>query len=252
MKEDGALEEGDVIVVPDSQEFKFLTIVFIPIFSAIAIGHRHLQQGVSRRKPADAVLIVDPGLPGRRIPRRPLDRSSSSRRSLSACDLSRGHRALPSLSPNRGPMSGQVAAAEVRTPCLGARPRYGAGPDDACTPALRPAVARLHKLVERAGQHRQHFERPPSAQQILQEQNLELNRVLVPVGQLAGKQTRARPRPGVLRSLEASRPTNVLSVSPRPAASRNACAHRNYAGPAMGRAKKITNISASLSSTSRL
>ncbi len=37
VKEDGALEEGDVIVVPDSQEFKFLTIVFIPILSAIAI-----------------------------------------------------------------------------------------------------------------------------------------------------------------------------------------------------------------------
>jgi protein involved in polysaccharide export with SLBB domain len=37
VKENGALEEGDVIVVPDSQEFKFLTIVFIPIVSAIAI-----------------------------------------------------------------------------------------------------------------------------------------------------------------------------------------------------------------------
>jgi protein involved in polysaccharide export with SLBB domain len=37
VKENGALEEGDVIVVPDSQEFKFLTLVFIPILSAIAI-----------------------------------------------------------------------------------------------------------------------------------------------------------------------------------------------------------------------
>jgi protein involved in polysaccharide export with SLBB domain len=36
-KENGALEEGDVIVVPDSQQYKFLSMVFIPILSAIAI-----------------------------------------------------------------------------------------------------------------------------------------------------------------------------------------------------------------------
>jgi protein involved in polysaccharide export with SLBB domain len=37
VKEGGALEEGDVIVVPDSQQYKFLTTVFIPILSAVAI-----------------------------------------------------------------------------------------------------------------------------------------------------------------------------------------------------------------------
>jgi protein involved in polysaccharide export with SLBB domain len=37
VKENGALEEGDVIVVPDSQQYKFLAMVFIPILSAIAI-----------------------------------------------------------------------------------------------------------------------------------------------------------------------------------------------------------------------
>ncbi|HUI91453.1 MAG TPA: SLBB domain-containing protein [Chitinivibrionales bacterium] len=36
-KENGELEEGDVIVVPDSQQYKFLSMVFIPILSAIAI-----------------------------------------------------------------------------------------------------------------------------------------------------------------------------------------------------------------------
>ena len=36
-KENGALEEGDVIVVPDSQQYKFLSMVFIPILSMIAI-----------------------------------------------------------------------------------------------------------------------------------------------------------------------------------------------------------------------
>jgi protein involved in polysaccharide export with SLBB domain len=37
VKENGAIEEGDVIVVPDSQQYKFLTLVFIPILSAIAV-----------------------------------------------------------------------------------------------------------------------------------------------------------------------------------------------------------------------
>jgi polysaccharide export outer membrane protein len=35
VKENGALEEGDIIVVPDSQQYKFLSTVFIPILSAI-------------------------------------------------------------------------------------------------------------------------------------------------------------------------------------------------------------------------
>ncbi len=33
----GAVQEGDVVVVPDSQQFKFLTMVLIPIISAVAI-----------------------------------------------------------------------------------------------------------------------------------------------------------------------------------------------------------------------
>lgn len=37
VKETGVLEEGDVIVVPDSQQYKFLTLVAIPILSAIAV-----------------------------------------------------------------------------------------------------------------------------------------------------------------------------------------------------------------------
>lgn len=37
VKENGAPDEGDVIVVPDSQQYKFLSMVFIPILSMIAI-----------------------------------------------------------------------------------------------------------------------------------------------------------------------------------------------------------------------
>jgi polysaccharide export outer membrane protein len=37
VRDNGGMEEGDVIVVPDSQQYKFLSMVFIPILSAIAI-----------------------------------------------------------------------------------------------------------------------------------------------------------------------------------------------------------------------
>jgi polysaccharide biosynthesis/export protein len=36
IKENGAVEAGDIIVVPDSQQYKFLTVVLIPIISAAA------------------------------------------------------------------------------------------------------------------------------------------------------------------------------------------------------------------------
>jgi len=36
IKDSGAIEEGDVVIVPDSQQYKFLTVVLIPIVSAAA------------------------------------------------------------------------------------------------------------------------------------------------------------------------------------------------------------------------
>jgi protein involved in polysaccharide export with SLBB domain len=37
LKEKGIVDEGDVVVVPDSQQYRFLSAVFIPILSALAI-----------------------------------------------------------------------------------------------------------------------------------------------------------------------------------------------------------------------
>jgi len=37
VRDGGALEEGDVVVVPDSQQYKFLAMVFLPIISTLAV-----------------------------------------------------------------------------------------------------------------------------------------------------------------------------------------------------------------------
>jgi protein involved in polysaccharide export with SLBB domain len=36
IKENGVIEAGDILVVPDSQQYKFLTVVLIPVVSAVA------------------------------------------------------------------------------------------------------------------------------------------------------------------------------------------------------------------------